>query len=102
MKIFNNKIAQATMLDNYIYAIGSFFIIAILGYLMIEYVVIGNLLPILTNSVTSSTIDAVTQTTIINSYGMIKFFLRILPFAIWFVIIIWLFAINVRVENEDF
>ena len=101
MKLFTNNKAQATMLDNYTYAIGSFFIIAVLGYLVVEYVVIGNVMPVLTNSVTTSTIDAATQSTILANYGTIKFFLRILPFAIWLCIIIWLFAINVRMENQD-
>lgn len=102
MKIFNNKSGQATMLDNYIYAIASFFIIVVLGNIMIEYVVIGNLQPILTNSILASSIDSTTQNTIFTNYTIIKNLLRALPFAIWFIIIIWLFVINARVESQDF
>ena len=101
MSIFNNKKAQATMMDNYTYAIASFFIIVVLGYLVIEYAVIGNLMPVLIQAVTGSSIDATTQSTILMNYGIIKGFLRILPFAIWLCIVIWLFVINARTENQD-
>lgn len=101
MKLIKNKKGQATAFQNYTYALASMFGIAVLGYLVIEYAVIDKLLPVLTNTVQNSPIDAATQSTILSNYGTIVFFLRMMPFAIFLIIVIWLFITNIRKENEN-
>jgi hypothetical protein len=98
--MFNNK-RGATLLDNYIFMIVSFFGIAILGYILIEYAVIGSVLPTLQVTMAGSTIDAATQLEIQSGWGTIKTFLRIMPFAVWLIIIIWIFIVQATKEDES-
>lgn len=97
--MFNNK-RGATLLDNYVFMIVSFFAVAVLGYIVVEYAVIGSLLPTLQQNLAASTIDATTKTTIQNGWGTIKFFLRLMPFTIWGIIVIWIFIVQATKEDE--
>jgi len=96
-----NKKGQGFMGRIIIFGIASIFGVGILHYFVVEYGIIGNLLPILTDYIQSSTITASVQAQIFSNYNKIKFFLRLMPYVLWFVLMLYWIVSAFRRETEE-
>jgi len=85
-----------------IFGLGSLFAVGIIQYFVVETAIVGYLAPILIDYITTqSTILPATQTAILEQYDKIIFFLRLTPYVLWLVILIWWTVIAFRQESQE-
>jgi hypothetical protein len=87
-----------------IYGLVTMFGLAILYFVVIEYAIIGNFLPMLQNTIEGGSGLVVSQADhdeIVGHWNYIKFVLRIVPSILFFVTVIFMFVLSVRKESEQ-
>ena len=82
-----------------VFAVVTLFGLGVLSIYMIDVVYQGYLIPILTSTINSSTIDVATQAFIIERYDRILFFLKSLIFTLFGITIIYMLVAAIRKEQ---
>jgi len=96
-----NKKGQTSFGKTTFYILGTILALSVIWYFVVEYAIIGNLIPILKNYIiTQSLIPSETQTLIIGNYMTIAFYLRLCLYILWLVAILILIIMVFRREAE--
>jgi hypothetical protein len=101
--MFTHKKGQS-LSTGFIYAVVSMFGLAILYFVVIEYALIGNFLPMMQQTIDGShgiSLSTADHDEIIAKWDYIKFVLRLVPFILFWVIVIFMFILGIRKESEQ-
>lgn len=94
-----NKNGQSTGFA-WIYGLVTIFGLGIL-YVVFNQVFMVHLVPTITTMINSSTIPLATQTEAISGINKYMDFFHIMPFVLFFVVVIWMIVVAIRKEREN-
>jgi len=93
------------MFQGALFMLVSIFGVGVLYFGVVEYAVIGHLLPSLENVVDNDNIGvglpSEDKATIHDNYYRIKLYLRLMPFVLFFVAMLYGFIVAIRKEQES-
>lgn len=98
--MLTNNRAQTGTVSNFIYALITIFGLSVLYYFMVEVAIVSRLAPILVQIVSSSGLDAATKAFLYGRYDFLIFVLRFIPASFFLVIVIWLFIVIFKTEQD--